>query len=160
MAIYVEWEGIEGNVTAEGYENHMAVDSFSFGVGRSLTMEVGNCANREASRPAFSEITLTKPADNSCTSLFQEATSVSEGKQVVVKFVQTGADKVTEFMTYTLTECLVSGYTVSANSEGDPLESINISFCGIEVNYSDFDATNKQASPQRVGYDLKAAKPQ
>ncbi|WP_018277157.1 type VI secretion system tube protein Hcp [Teredinibacter turnerae] len=160
MAIYIEWEGIEGNVTADGYSKHMSVDTFSFGVGRSITMEVGNCANREANRPAFSEITLTKLADNSCTSIFQEATSVSEGKKVVIKFVQTGSDKVTEFMTYTLTECLVSGYSVSANSEGDPLESITVSFCGIEVNYLDFDATNKSASPQRVGYDLKAAKPQ
>jgi len=159
MAIYIEWEGIKGNVTADGYKDHLAVDSFSFGVGRSLTMEVGNCANREASRPAFSEITLTKPADNSCTSIFQEATSVSEGKKVVAKFVQTGSDKVTEYMTYTLDKCLVSGYTVSASSEGDPIESISISFCSIEVNYLDFDSSNKGSSPQRVGYDLEAAKP-
>jgi type VI secretion system secreted protein Hcp len=159
MAIYVEWEGIKGNVTAEGYKDHLSVDSFSFGVGRSLTMEVGNCANREASRPAFSEINLTKAADNSMTSFFQEATSVSEGKKVTIKFVQTGSDKVVEYLSYTLTECMVAGYSVSASSEGDPLESISISFCGIEVNYHDFDASNKGASPQRVGYDLKAAKP-
>lgn len=27
MAIYLEFEGIKGNVTANGYENHIAVDS-------------------------------------------------------------------------------------------------------------------------------------
>lgn len=158
MAIYVEYEGIKGNVTAEGYADHLSVDSFNFGVGRSLTMDVGNCANREATRPSFSEITLTKMADNSCTSLFQEATVASESKTVVIKFVQTGSDKVTEYMTYTLSECMVSGYSVSAGGEGEAGESITLSYCGIEVNYLDFDATNKGASPQRVNYDLKAAK--
>ncbi len=157
MAIYVKWDGIEGNVTAKGYEGHLAVDSFSFGIGRSITMEPGNCANREASKPAFSEIQLTKAADNSATAFFKEATTASEGKKVEIKFVQTGSDKVTEYMTYYLEECLVSGYSVSANSEGDPIESISISYCLIDVNYQDYDASNKSASPQRVGYDLKSA---
>ena len=157
MAIYIEWEGMKGNVTAKGYKDHLSVDTFSFGVGRSLTMEVGKCANREASSPHFSEITLTKQADNSCTTLFTEATVVSEGKKVVVKFVQTGADKVKEFMTYTLGNCLVAGYTVSANSEGDPIESITLSFTEIEVNYTDHDSKNKSSSPARVRYDIATA---
>lgn len=158
MAIYVEWQGIKGNVTADGYKDHMAVDSFNVGVGRAITMEVGNCANREATRPSLSEVTLTKLADNSCTSIFKEATSQSEGKKVTIKFVQTGSDKVKEYMSYTLKDCLVSGYTVSANSEGDPLESISLSYTEIEVNYLDFDKTNKGASPQRVGFDLAKSK--
>ena len=160
MAIYIEWEGIKGNVTADGYKDHLSVDQFGFGVARGISMDVGNCANREASRPSFSEVVLSKAADNSCTSIFQEATSAAEGKKVTIKFVQTGTEKVTEYMTYTLTDCLVSGYNVSANAEGDPVENINLSFSGIEINYLDFDATNKGSSPQRVGYNLAAAKPQ
>ncbi|WP_188151024.1 Hcp family type VI secretion system effector [Teredinibacter waterburyi] len=157
MAIYLEWEGIEGNVTADGYAKHLAVDSFQFGVSRGITMEAGNCANREASRPSFSEVTVTKPADNSCTAIFSEGAYGSKGKKIKVKFVQTGSDKVTEYMTYTLDNCLVSSYSVSAGSEGDPIEAISISFTEIEVNYADYDATNAQASPQRVGYSLSKA---
>ncbi|WP_075188054.1 Hcp family type VI secretion system effector [Teredinibacter haidensis] len=159
MAIYLEWEGIEGNVTADGYDKHLSVDSFQFGVARGITMEAGNCSNREASRPSFSEVHVTKPADNSCTAIFTEGAYGSAGKTIKVKFVQTGSDKVTEYMTYTLENCLVSSYSVSADSEGDPIEAISISYTAIEVNYADYDMTNKQASPQRVGYDLaKAAK--
>lgn len=156
MAIYIDWEGIKGNVTAEGFEDLIAVDSFSFGVGRSLTMEVGNCANREASRPAFSEITLTKESDNSCISIFKEASSVSDGKTMVIKFVQTGS-ALKEYMTYELKECLVSGYTVSANAEGNPIESISISFTDILVSYTTYDSSNKAGSPERAGYNLKTA---
>ena len=159
MAIYLEYEGIKGNVTADGYKNHIAVESVQFGVGRGISMEAGNLSNREATRPSLSEVTLTKAADNSVTAIFKEAVTGSAGKKVVIKFVRTGADKVQEYMDYTLENCLVSSYSMSASAEGEPMESISLSYSKIMINYSDFDKTNKSGSPQRVGYDLESAKP-
>lgn len=159
MAIYIEYEGIKGNVTAEGYKDHISASSIQFGVGRGISMEPGKLSNREATRPTISEITLTKAADTSATAFFKEAVTGAAGKKVVIKFVQTGSDKVVEFMTYTLEDCLVSGYSISADSESDPMESISLSFAKIMVNYNDFDKSNKSSNPQRVGYDLAAAKP-
>ena len=159
MAVYMEYEGIKGNCTADGYADHIVVHSFSFGVGRGISMEAGNMSNREASRPQLSEINITKLADNSATALFKEAVTGASGKKVVIKFVQTGADSVQEFMDYTLEDVLVSGYSVSADSEGDPMETISLSYSKIMVNYADFDKSNKSTSPQRDGYDLTTAKP-
>ena len=159
MAIYLQYDGIKGNVTADGYKDHIAVDSVQFGVGRGISMEPGNMSNREATRPSVSEVTLSKVADNSVTAIFKEAVTGSAGKKVVIKFVRTGADKVQEFMDYTLEDCLVSSYSMSATSEGDPIESISLSFSKIMINYNDFDKSNKSSSPQRVGYDLTTAKP-
>ena len=159
MAIYVEYEGIKGNVTAEGYKNHISVESLQFGVGRGISMEPGKLANREATRPSISEVTLSKQADASAIALFKEAVAGAGGKKVVIKFVQTGSDKLVEFMTYTLEDCLVSGYSVSAGSSGDPIESISLSFAKITVLYNDYDKTNKTSTPQRAGYDLATAKP-
>lgn len=159
MAIYLEYEGIKGNVTADGYKDHIAVDSVQFGVGRGISMEPGKMSNREATRPTISEITVTKPADTSATSLFKEAVTGSAGKKVTIKFVQTGTDKVIEYMAYALEDVLISGYSVSASGDSDPIESISLSFAKIMVNYNDFDKSNKSANPQRVGYDLTAAKP-
>jgi type VI secretion system secreted protein Hcp len=122
-------------------------------------MEPGNIANRESTRPSLSEITLTKEADNSVTAIFKEAVTGSAGKKAVIKFVRTGADKVQEYMDYTLEDCLVSGYSISADSEGVPMESLTLSYAKIMINYSDFDKTNKTGNPQRVGYDLTTAKP-
>ncbi len=159
MAIYVEYDGIKGNVTADGYKDHIAVLSVQFGVGRGITMEAGNMSNREATRPSISEVTLTKTADNSVTAIFKEAVTGSAGKKVKIKFVRTGADKVQEYMDYELENCLVSGYSMSADAEGEPMETITLSFSKVMINYNDHDATNKAASPQRVGYDLEKAKP-
>lgn len=159
MAIYLEYEGVQGNVTADGYDKHIAVLSCQFGVGRAISMEPGNMSNREATRPSISEVTLTKLADNSVTSIFKEAVTGSGGKTVTIKFVRTGADKVQEYMSYTLENCLVSSYSISADAENEPVENISLSFSKMMINYNDHDATNKSGSPQRVGYDLTTAKP-
>lgn len=159
MAIYIDYDGIKGNVTADGYKDHLSVLSVQFGVGRGISMEAGNMANREATRPTLSEITFTKLADNASTCLFKESVTGSAGKLVKIKFVQTGADAVIEYMDYELEDCLVSGYSISADGESDPIESITLSFAKIMVNYHDYDKANAGASPQRVGYDLTTAKP-
>lgn len=159
MAIYVEYEGIPGNVTADGFADHILVSSMHFGVGRGISMEPGNMANREATRPSVSEITFTKKADNSSTSLFKESVTGAAGKLVKIKFAQTGADAVVVFMDYELEDCLVSGYSISADADGDPMETITLSFAKLMVNYHDYDKANAGKSPQRVGYDLTTAKP-
>ena len=156
--IFIEYEGIEGNATAEGYEKHIRVDNMQFAVGRGITMEPGNLANREATRPSLSEVTFTHKTDNSATALFKEAVTGSTGKKVVIKFVQTGTDKLVEYMTYTLYDVLVSGYSIAADGDADPIESVSLSYAKIEVKYNDYDKSNKSASPQVVGYDLTVAK--
>lgn len=158
MAIYLQFEGVKGNVTAEGYKDHISVDSLSFNGRRHVSMETGNLTNREVSRPALNAVTLSKKADTSVAALFKEFVGGSAGKKVVIKFVQTGTDKVREFMSYTLENCLISGYSVTAGSDGHPSENLQLSFSKIFVNFSDTDAANKTGSPQRVGYDLAAAK--
>jgi type VI secretion system secreted protein Hcp len=52
MAIYIEYEGIKGNVTADGFADHIKVLSLNFGVGRGISMEAGHMANRELLVPA------------------------------------------------------------------------------------------------------------
>ena len=154
MAIYVKWDGVKGNITEAGYTDHMSVNSFSFGVGRGITMETGNMANREASRPSVSEITLSKLVDKATTSIFKESVSGSKGKKIILKFLKTGDGKDVEFMTYELEDALVSAYSISASGTGQPMENISLSFSKIMVKYNDFDKNNKSASPQIVGYDL------
>ncbi len=159
MAIYLEYEGIKGNVTADGYKDHIAVLSVDFNVTRNISMTLGNLSNRETSRPNISQVTIIKAADSSCSALFNESVTGSAGKKVVIKFVRTGTEKVEEFLEHTLENCIISGYKFSANSEGQPQEVIHLSFSIILINYKDHDASNKAGSPKRVGYDLETAKP-
>lgn len=81
MAIYMNFNknAPKGNVTAKGYEDWIEVDSFNFGVGRGISMEAGAMANREASRPSISEVTVTKRIDAASGGLFKASVSGDEG---------------------------------------------------------------------------------
>lgn len=143
MAIYLEFEGIEGNVTADGYKDCIELLSLQFGMGRGISIEPGEMDDREISDPVFSDVKITKIVDNSTAALFQEAVTGSAGKKVLVKFVRTGEDKMEQFMDYELKDCLVNSYSIYADSSSDPIENLFLSFSSILINYKDHDVTNK-----------------
>ncbi|MBI1425469.1 MAG: Hcp1 family type VI secretion system effector [Gammaproteobacteria bacterium] len=158
MAIYLKLGNVKGNVTASGYEGQIAVLSAHFGVARAVSMEPGNVSNRESSKPSLSEITITKLADNSVAALFKEALTGSKGEEALLTFVRTGSDKVQEFMTYKLSDCIISSYSISAQGDEEPVENISLSYSAIEVSYKDHDASNKTGNPQRAAYNLVTTK--
>ena len=158
MQIYVLHDGIKGNVTAEGFADHYKAESFDFGVSRNLSMTTGSTSNRESDNPTLSEVTLTKLADNSATELFKDSVGGgkgSQGKTVIIKFVQTGAKGDEVFMEYTLKNAMVSNYNVSAHGSGAASETFTLNFTEILISFNDFDSGNAQASPQRVGYNVE-----
>lgn len=157
MAIYVDYEGITGGVSAGSHENLIDVESVEFGVGRGISMEVGSMTNRETSKPNFSEITLTKTCDSSCSAIFKEACVGTGGKKVSIKFCRTGGSNIQEFMTYELKEVLISSYSISCDKEGDPQEVITLSFSSFEICYTEYEGENKTGQPQRCLYNLKTA---
>lgn len=161
MAIYMNFNDNSpaGNVTAEGYENWVEVDNFQFGIGRAITMEAGAMANREASRPSISEVTITKPMDAASGGLFKASVTGDSGVKVEIHVVQTGAKKVEKYATYTLDDAIISSYSISASSGGAPQEAISISFAKVEADLTHADKTNKNTKNMRVGYDLTTATP-
>ncbi|MGI9281277.1 MAG: Hcp family type VI secretion system effector [Endozoicomonas sp.] len=161
MAIYMNFNSKKpaGNVTAKGYEDWIEVDSFSFGVGRSITMEAGAMSNREAGRPSLSEVSVTKLLDASSGGLFKESVTGSEGITVVIDIVQTGTNTVQKYASYTLEECMVSSYSIGASAGGAPTETVSLSFAKIVADLSHADKTHKNKKNLKVGYDLTTAEP-
>jgi type VI secretion system secreted protein Hcp len=161
MAIYMNFNSKKpaGNVTAKGYEDWIEVGSFSFGVGRSITMEAGAMSNREAGRPSLSEVSVTKLLDASSGGLFKESVTGSEGITVQIDIVQTGTSTVQKYASYTLEECMVSSYSIGASAGGAPTETISLSFAKIVADLSHADKTHKNKKNMKVGYDLTTAEP-
>ncbi|VAW57137.1 hypothetical protein MNBD_GAMMA07-1813 [hydrothermal vent metagenome] len=159
MAIYLDYTGIDGNVDAAGYEKCIAISNVQFGVSRGISMECGNLNNRESTRPVLQEVIITKPADISCIGLFKESCVGKDAIKATFTFVRTGKDKVDKFMDYVLEGVLISNYSMSCTAEGEPTESITLSYTKLSINYYDFDSMNASGSPMRCGYDLAKAAP-
>src|SRR5262245_32852757 len=111
MAIYVKWTDVVGDVTAEGFADHLEVNSLQFGVGRGIGSPMGGSAEREASATSISEVVLTKVMDKASVPIMEQALH-GEGKTITIKLTKTDKDKLEVFCEYILEECLVSGYSV------------------------------------------------
>lgn len=154
MAIYLEIEDITGNVTEQGHEEWIEVDSLQWGVGRAISSEIGRAADRESSQPSISEITVTKMMDASSPDLFTEACT-GDGKTVTIDFCKTGQE-VEAYMQYELENCMISGYSVSSGGDR-PVETISLSFTKITMTYTPTEENGELGSPIPAGYDMQTA---
>jgi type VI secretion system secreted protein Hcp len=156
MAIYLKYDGIDGEATHQDHQKWIDIQSLQFGFGRAISTPTGAAGNREASQPSVSEVVVTKMMDAASPKLFTEAVTGNAGKTVNIDLVSTGSPGNT-YTSYTLTNALVSAYSVSSGGDR-PSESVSISFTKIEYKLTPFDTANKAGTPVTVSYDLATGK--
>ena len=151
MAIYLQVEGIEGDVTAEGHEGWIECESLDWGVQRAIHTPTGRAEGRESAAPSVSEITINKLVDKASPNLFADA-CVGRERGVKIDFVRIG-EAMQTYLEYELSNSLISGYSVSADGER-PTESVSFNFTRIEMKYTPYDAAHRAQSPIVAGYDI------
>ena len=157
MPIYMNYNelAIKGDVTEEGHKNWIELRSFQLGVGRGISSPVGGVADRESTAPSVSEIMVAKDTDCSTLKLLNEALE-GEGKTVQIDLCRTDTGKLTVFHSYTLTNCMISGHSLS--SSGDrPHESLSLNFTKVELKNVAMGADAKAGNPETITYDLGLA---
>jgi type VI secretion system secreted protein Hcp len=158
MAIYMNYTSptISGDVTAAGYEKWIEVNSFQWGVGRGIGSAQGSGGNREASTPSVSEVSITKDEDESSGPLLQEAFNGAGNAVVTITFVRTGSPAV-EYLSYILTNVMLSGYSTSSGGER-PAESISLNFTQIEIDVTPQKPDGTAGTKFPVTYNLQTMK--
>ena len=153
MAIYLKYgDTVKGGVTTTGFVDQIMLSSVQWGVGRAIASPTGQGTNRESSVASISEVSCSKEFDKSSNGLFQEAL-LGKGVTAVITVTRTAQGAEDKFLEYTLTNAMISGYSVS--SSGDrPSESFSINFTKISSSVTLGDATNADGTPDVVGWDL------
>jgi type VI secretion system secreted protein Hcp len=158
MAAYLQYCAIKkGESKAKGHEGSkgwIEVGSVQFGVGRGINTRVGTSSKREASAPHVSEI-ITKLMDSTSPLLFQEGL-IGKACTAKIDLVETGSDQLNTCLELTLTNAMISGYSVSSGGDR-PSESISINFSKIEYKYTPYDDQHKAGTAVPVTYDLITA---
>jgi type VI secretion system secreted protein Hcp len=156
MACYMKYGDIKGAVTTDGFKDWIELNSFQWGVGRSIGTAARGATSREHSEPNLSEITVTKLTDVASPKLFLDSVGGKLDNKVTIKFTTTTKGKVETFLTYELENTGLSGY--SLHSGGDmPTESLSLNFTKITKTFSGMDP-GVSGSPETVGYDLTQMK--
>ena len=159
MALFMKYGSIEGEVTEKGHAKWLAIDSASFGVGRSTTVEVGSGQEkRHRDQPTITDMQISRTYDKASPLLFNEAL-VGTPKKVQIDFLEPadGADASPNvYLTYTMRNCLVSSYSVGGGG-GGATETLALNFTAINIQYTAYDEKD-QAVPSKGAFDLVTAK--
>ena len=152
MAIYMDFDGVKGDVTTAEYKGWIELNSFQFGVSRAVSSGAGG-ATRESSAPSISEIVVSKYLDASSPKLYQDSLAGAFDRKVTIKMTSTTKNKVETFLTYELTDCGVSSYSQSSGGDA-PVESLSLNFTKIMMTPTPLDKSGQVKKGDVVTYDL------
>jgi type VI secretion system secreted protein Hcp len=156
MPIYMKYDKIAGDVTAKGHEKWISIQSFQWGVGRGVSTPTGAAKNRESSAPSISEVTVSKTQDVSTIPLLTEFYQ-GHGKEVKFDFCSTEKNELRTYMTYTLTDVMISGYSTSSGGDR-PSESLSLNFTKVMTKVITTDSAGKVAESPSITYSVSDAK--
>jgi type VI secretion system secreted protein Hcp len=117
---------------------------------------VGSTADREASAPSVSEVTVTKLLDAATPKLLEDALRGDMSTKVIVHFVRTDKDKLIDYLQVTLTNTGVSGHSLSTSGDR-PSESLSLNFTAVEFSNTPAGADTKAEAKTVISYDMTTA---
>jgi type VI secretion system secreted protein Hcp len=156
MPIYMNYNDIKGDATADGHVGWIELSSVQWGVGRGISSPTGASADRESSAPSVSEITVSKANDVASTKLLNEAYQ-GEGQKVKIEFCKTDKGNLEVYLAFELEDCMISGYSLSSGGDR-PAETLSLNFTKIVYRSTNMTDTNAAGSPDTVTYDVALAK--
>ncbi len=163
MPIYMNYNDIKGDATADGHAGWIELQSFNWGVSRDISAPTGAAADRESSAPTLHEVVVTKNTDSSSPKLLNEAYQ-GDGQKVVIDFCKTDKGKLVVYLTLTLEDAMVSGHQFSSSggskedASNRPVESLTISYTKVEFKNTPMDDKGGPGSPDSVTYDVALGK--
>jgi len=152
VPIYMKFGSIPGDVTTEGYKDWIELNSFQYGVGRSVSSGAGG-NSRESSAPNISEIVVTKHFDKASAKLYQDSVAGTFDTKVEIKMNTTTKNKTETFLSFELVDCGVSSYSLSTGGD-NPMESLSLNFLKIIVTPTPLDKSGQIKKGDVVSYDL------
>jgi type VI secretion system secreted protein Hcp len=156
VSVYVKVPLIDGEVTTEGFKGWIALNSLRYGVSRNVSSGAGG-NTRESSAPNIGEIVVTKHFDKASAKLYQDSVAGTFDTKVVIKMTTTTKDKTETFLTFELSDCGVSSYSLSSSGD-NPMESLSLNFLKIVVTPTPLDKSGQIKKGDVVSYDLLAMK--
>lgn len=156
MAIFMLFGSVAGDVTTKGFETWTELQSFQWGVGRGVGSAMSGAMSREASVPSISEIVVSKRMDAASPALWTDSVAGMFNTAVTITFTTTSAGATEKFLSYELTDCGLSGYSISSGGEM-PQESLSLNFAKISWTLTPVKADGS-GTPITQGYDLTQSK--
>ncbi|MDA0164598.1 type VI secretion system tube protein Hcp [Solirubrobacter ginsenosidimutans] len=148
---FLKIDGIAGESADPAHAGEIDVKAFGFGGKNSAGG--GASGGGGAGKVAFSDVTFSKLYDASSPKLFQRLATGQHIPSVTFSFRRPGGANGAQFLTYKLSDVIVSSYDQGGSKERPLLERVELNFAKVEISY-----TPAGGAPITAGFDVKANK--
>ncbi len=130
--IFLQLDGVPGEVTVPDQPSGIAIQSLAWGATAPAASSVGAAGGKSRPQP----VVLTKTVGKATPKLIEMLAVGKHLKDARITLTRGGR----AYLTYTLQDVLVSGYSVKTG-EGDamPMEQFSLNFTKITISYVDPD---------------------
>jgi type VI secretion system secreted protein Hcp len=158
MGIYMDYGGIKGDATQEGFEHWINITGFTWNgaVSRDIKTQTGRGRNREQGQPHVKQITITKEVDHSSGPLYKSLVTVPQAKLCRIAFVRTDEGGQT-YLEYHLHDTLLA--SLSLKGDGDRAgETWTLDFTKVKISVKQLSEANIASGPFLFEYNLATGK--
>lgn len=152
---FLKIDGIDGDSTAQGHENEIQAEAFSWGTSNASLATAGSAG---AGKVAFQDLHFTASTGKASPKLMLACASGKHIATATLTCRKAGGTQ-QEFLVVKLKDIVVSSYQTggSAGDEIGPTDQISLNFASVEYQYNQVDDRG-QVLPIVTGYDLKQNK--
>ncbi|MCB1022895.1 MAG: type VI secretion system tube protein Hcp [Acidobacteria bacterium] len=156
MAIFIKFDGVDGESTKVGYEGWVEADHFSYGI--SNPTDIASGTGGSAGKPTISDVTTAQEAGRHTPELDKKICAGQHFAKIEIhKCVTTGEGKLLPKFKLEMTNAFVSSLSSSNGSEGNAQESTSFNAEKITREYMSQDEKGGLTTVGKTGYDIKAA---
>jgi type VI secretion system secreted protein Hcp len=151
---FLRIDGIPGESIDAKHKDEIEVQSWSWGETQE---HAPSPSGGGAAKVAMTDLHVSTTISKASPQLLLACASGKHVKSAVLTGRRAGKAQA-DFLTFSLSDVLVSGYQTGGATADAPLDSISLSFSKIEVSYQAQTAKGTLAPPVRAGWDVKANK--
>lgn len=152
---FLKMDGVYGETADSTHKDAMDIMSWSGGVQQTGTAGSGGGAG--GGRAQFKDISLIKQMDKSSPKLLLLAATGEHIKRATIICRKAGKTP-QEYLKVTLSDAILSSYSVGGGGSPIATESLSIAYSKIEYEYKPQKADGSLDAPVKTGYDVAARK--
>jgi type VI secretion system secreted protein Hcp len=152
---FLHIDGIPGESKDAKHKDEIDVLSWSW--GETLPAPANPGSGAATGKVAMTDLQVSTNLSKASPQLLLACASGQRIKSAVLTGRKPGKAQ-QEYLTFSLSDVLVTGYQTGGATAEAPLDSISLNFSKIELSYREQKADGSLAPPIRVGWDRRANK--
>jgi type VI secretion system secreted protein Hcp len=152
---FLKIDGIAGESTDSKHKGEIDVESWSW--GETQSGPAGGGGGGGAGKVQMQDLHVTAGMSKASPQLMLACASGQHAKSAVLTGRRAGKEAL-EFLTFSLSDVLVSSYQTGGTEAEPPVDAVSLKFSKIQIEYKQMEQGGKLGASTKAGWDVKQNK--